>query len=212
VESEAFRHLLEQYGAAGMGLAMFLESSVIPFPSEAVVAAAGYFGIPLGTIVWAGAAGSTLGGCVGYAIGRSGVRWLLDRYGRWFGVTQARLSKMDALAVRYGVWSVLIGRLLPRLHSEIGQPVPLPDELLHLSRLLLDPLRRRPGGLHLRQLLLHAGRAGADRRLLGQLLPRHGELLLEADHTLPLELHLADRLGIEENHRHHERHLNPDPA
>ena len=113
MESEAFRHLLEQYGAAGMGLAMFLESSVIPFPSEAVVAAAGYFGIPLGTIVWAGAAGSTLGGCVGYAIGRSGVRWLLDRYGRWIGLTSSRLSKMDALAARYGVWSVLIGRLLP---------------------------------------------------------------------------------------------------
>jgi len=105
--------LLDRYGALGVLVAMFLESSLLPLPSEAVIVAAGYLKIPLGTIVWAGAVGSTLGGCVGYALGRSGVRWLLDRYGRWLGLTQERLNRLDALAKRYGTWSVLIGRLIP---------------------------------------------------------------------------------------------------
>lgn len=105
--------LLERYGALGVLLGMFLESSVVPIPSEAVVVAAGYAGISLSTIVWAGAVGSTLGGCVGYALGHAGVRWWLDRYGRWFGATPERLSRLERFAKRYGVWSVLIGRLVP---------------------------------------------------------------------------------------------------
>lgn len=96
-----------------MLIGMFLESSIVPIPSEAVIVAAGYLGIPLRTIVWAGAIGSTLGGCVGYAIGRSGVRWLLDRFGRWIGLTSERLKNVDTLARRYGIQSVLIGRLIP---------------------------------------------------------------------------------------------------
>ena len=105
--------LISQYGWLGVILAMLLESSIVPIPSEAVVVAAGYVGIPLWTIVWAGAIGSTLGGCIGYAIGRSGVRWFLDRFGRWIGLTTARLQKLDELAKRYGIFSVLIGRLVP---------------------------------------------------------------------------------------------------
>lgn len=105
--------LVDRYGAVGVLVAMFLESSIVPIPSEAVVMAAGYGGLPLWTIVWAGAVGSTLGGCVGYALGRSGVRSLLDRYGRWIGATPERLFKLDAFSTRYGVFSVLVGRLVP---------------------------------------------------------------------------------------------------
>ena len=104
---------MDRYGAVGVLLGMFLESSIVPIPSEAVVIAAGYVGIPFWTIVWAGAVGSTLGGCVGYALGRSGVRWLFNRYGRWIGLTPQRLLKLDVFSKRYGIWSVLIGRLVP---------------------------------------------------------------------------------------------------
>lgn len=96
-----------------MLVAMFLESSVIPIPSEAVVVAAGYLKIPLWTIVWAGAVGSTLGACVGYWIGHLGFRWLIDRYGSWLGLSKIRMARFDALAKRYGIFSVLVGRLLP---------------------------------------------------------------------------------------------------
>lgn len=105
--------LIEQYGAWGVLIGMTLESSIMPVPSEAVILAAGYLGIPFATIVWAGSIGSTLGGAIGWALGRSGVRWFFDRYGKWIGITTARLAKFDAFAVRYGVWGVLIGRLIP---------------------------------------------------------------------------------------------------
>lgn len=105
--------LIQQYGALGVLIGMALESSIVPVPSEAVILGAGYLGIPLATILWAGALGSTVGGCVGYALGRAGVRWFFDRYGRWIGLTAARLATFDAFAARYGVWGVLIGRLIP---------------------------------------------------------------------------------------------------
>ena len=104
---------LEDYGSWGVLIAMFLESSIIPIPSEAVILAAGYAGIPFGTILWAGTLGSTLGACVGYGIGRSGARWFLDRYGHWIGLTTQRLQALDQWTRRYGRWGVLIGRLIP---------------------------------------------------------------------------------------------------
>ena len=113
MSADQLNALVERYGALGMVAAMFLESSVVPVPSEAIVIAAGYLGLPRGTIVWAGAIGSTLGACVGYAIGRSGARWLLERISRWIGLSSAHLAQFDALARRYGILGVLIGRLLP---------------------------------------------------------------------------------------------------
>ncbi len=105
--------LMQQYGALGVLVAMFLESSIVPIPSEAVIVAAGYFGISRWAIVFWGAIGSTLGGCVGYAIGHSAMRRVLDSYGRWIGLTPARLDQVYRLAERHGAFGVLIGRLLP---------------------------------------------------------------------------------------------------
>jgi membrane protein DedA with SNARE-associated domain len=107
------QHLLSDHGDIGMFAAMFLESSIIPIPSELVIAAAGAIGLPLLSIVIFGALGSTLGGMVGYAIGRfAGLPFIL-RFGKYILITPDKVRKAEAFAQKYGVWSVLIGRVLP---------------------------------------------------------------------------------------------------
>ncbi len=105
--------LIRHYGAIGVLLAMFLESSILPIPSELVIIAAGFFSIPLWVIVVAGSIGATLGGCVGYAVGFWGGRWVIQKFGRWVGLTLERMEKFEQLAGRYGASGVLIGRIIP---------------------------------------------------------------------------------------------------
>ncbi len=104
---------MAEYGDAGMFAAMFLESSIVPVPSELVIAAAGAIGLPLMSIVVFGALGSTLGAMVGYAIGRYAGYPVIVRFGRYIFITPDKIAKAEAFANKYGAWSVLIGRVLP---------------------------------------------------------------------------------------------------
>jgi membrane protein YqaA with SNARE-associated domain len=109
----AIHELLTKHGDIGMFVAMFLESSVVPIPSEAVIAAAGALGLPLKSIVLFGALGSTLGAMVGYAIGRFAGLPVIERLGKYVFIKPHHIEKAHAFAQEYGVGGVLLGRLLP---------------------------------------------------------------------------------------------------
>lgn len=104
--------LVAAYGPIGILIGMFLESSIVPIPSELVLVTAGLAGIPLWQIVVFGAIGSTLGSIIGYYIGRGGRRFI-DRYGKYILVTKPRIKKADKWFKRYGNWTILISRLIP---------------------------------------------------------------------------------------------------
>jgi membrane protein DedA with SNARE-associated domain len=82
-------------------------------PSEAVVVGAGVIGVPLRSIVIFGALGSTLGGMLGYLLGRYAAMPAILKFGRFILIKPHHIDKAEALAKKYGVASVLIGRLLP---------------------------------------------------------------------------------------------------
>ncbi|MBF0569759.1 MAG: DedA family protein [Candidatus Omnitrophica bacterium] len=105
--------LIDQYGNIGLFIAMFLESSVIPIPSEVVIAAAGAMGLPLVTIVVYGSLGSTLGGMVGYAIGRFAGLPLILKFGRFLLLKPHHIEKAQNFSAKYGAWGVFLGRVLP---------------------------------------------------------------------------------------------------
>ncbi len=105
--------LISNYGDFGVFAAMFLESSIIPIPSEVVIVAASAVGLPLAVIVIFGSLGATLGAMVGYAIGRYVGLPVILRFGKYILITPQRLEKADVFAQKYGAWGVLIGRLIP---------------------------------------------------------------------------------------------------
>jgi membrane protein DedA with SNARE-associated domain len=105
--------LIGQFGSLGVGIAMFLQSSIVPIPWELVIFTATSCGISLLMVVIFGSIGVTLGACLGYALGRFGGLPLIERYGKYFFINTAHIVKMEALALRYGVFSVLVARALP---------------------------------------------------------------------------------------------------
>ena len=105
--------LVAELGDLGVFIAMFLESSVVPIPSEVVIIGAGALGLSFWSVTIFGSLGATLGAVVGYLLGRYAGAPAIARYGRYVFIKPHHICKAEDFAKRYGVWSVLIGRLLP---------------------------------------------------------------------------------------------------
>lgn len=69
-----------------------------------------------------GSIGYLVGGIAGWAIGRYGGRPLLERRGRWFHLTPARLDRAERWFDRWDDWAVLLGRVTPVARSFISIP------------------------------------------------------------------------------------------
>lgn len=113
VVSEHIIGSMAQLGDFGIFLAMFLESSIIPIPSEVVILGAGAMGFPLASILVFGALGSTVGAMVGYLLGRYAALPVILRFGKYMLIKPHHIYKAEAFSKKYGAWSVLIGRLVP---------------------------------------------------------------------------------------------------
>ena len=70
----------------------------------------------------AGTLGYLVGALVGWAIGRYGGRPLLERHGRWFHLSPAKLERAEAWFDRWGNLGVLLGRITPIVRSFVSIP------------------------------------------------------------------------------------------
>ncbi len=121
-------------GLLGIVIAMAIESCCIPLPSEIVMPVAGIMlasgKILPGTNLWvglimvalAGALGCLLGSIAAYAIGYSGGRPLLLKYGRYVLISQHDADKADAFFQRWGSATAFFSRLLPVIRTYISLP------------------------------------------------------------------------------------------
>lgn len=97
----------------GVFVAMFLESSVLPIPSEVIIIGAGAIGVSIFSIVFFGTLGSTLGAMLGYALGRYAAMPLVLKFGKFILIKPHHIYKAEQFAKKHGTRSVLIGRILP---------------------------------------------------------------------------------------------------
>ena len=70
----------------------------------------------------AGTLGYLAGALVGWGIGRYGGRPLLERHGRWFHLSPAKLDKAEAWFDRWGNVGVALGRITPIVRSFVSIP------------------------------------------------------------------------------------------
>ncbi|HEX6842123.1 MAG TPA: DedA family protein [Stellaceae bacterium] len=110
------QRVIGDYGYWAVALGILLEDFGMPTPGEtllitaAIVASAGALNIyVLLLVAWAGA---VVGDNIGYLIGRTGGHRLMLRYGARFGITDARLTRVEAFFHRYGAWVIVFARFV----------------------------------------------------------------------------------------------------
>lgn len=139
--------LASLYGAVGylgVGLAMAIESAMIPLPSELILPFAGFLVSdpsqvePLTGGAWSfwavvivATIGNTCGSLVAYAIGAWGGRPFLERWGRYLLIREHEIALAERFFDRYGAATAFFSRLLPIVRTFISFPagvarMPLP--------------------------------------------------------------------------------------
>jgi membrane protein DedA with SNARE-associated domain len=124
------------YGAVGyVGVAIWvaIESVIIPIPSELVLPFAGFLigqgqaiepltGQPwnLWLVTLAGTIGATIGALIAYAIGYFGGRPIIERWGRYLGISPADLARAEVFFERHGTKAAFFGRLIPVIRSLVS--------------------------------------------------------------------------------------------
>jgi membrane protein DedA with SNARE-associated domain len=68
----------------------------------------------------AGTLGYLVGALIGWAIGRWGGRPLLEKHGRWFHLSPARLDRAERWFDRWGNLGVFLGRITPIVRSFVS--------------------------------------------------------------------------------------------
>jgi len=136
-------NLVSSGGYVGIFLAMLIENFIQVIPSEAIMPLAGFLvsegklDFPLTCL--AGTLGTIVGTLPWYYIGRTVNQQKIERYvqrhGRWFGITLAKLRQSRMWFLRYGNAIVFWGRLVPILRTLVSIPAGI--ELMPIRRFLL---------------------------------------------------------------------------
>ena len=117
------QYLLD-YGYPILFVVVLLESLGLPGPGQTLLitacllAAHGKLDITL--VLATAVAGTTLGGMIGYWIGRRGGRVLILRFGRYIRIGEPELERLEASFDRYGLWFVLFARFFEVLRQIQG--------------------------------------------------------------------------------------------
>jgi membrane protein DedA with SNARE-associated domain len=130
---ELVTQIYDAVGYLGVALWVAIESIIIPIPSELVLPFAGFL---VGTgqaiepltgqpwsywlVVLAGTVGATVGALIAYAIGAWGGRPVIERWGRYLGITSADLDRAESFFARHGEAASFFGRMIPVIRSLVS--------------------------------------------------------------------------------------------
>ncbi len=114
------------WGYLGVFILMVMESSLIPVPSELVMAPAAFWAsqgkLNFGMVVLMGTLGGFVGSALSYLLGKTLGRGFVERYGRYFGCPPEKLSTAERMIQAYGHWGVFIARFIPVVRHLVSIP------------------------------------------------------------------------------------------
>lgn len=124
--SQMFLQFIDAYGYIAVAVLMAMENACIPVPSELILGFAGYLIFAermtfTGAIV-AGMLGGMTGSIFAYAVGATGGRKFVDRYGKYFFVKKSHVDLAQRWFDKYGVRAVFFSRMLPVVRTFISLP------------------------------------------------------------------------------------------
>jgi membrane protein DedA with SNARE-associated domain len=122
-------NLVQSYGPLAVLLLMAAESCGLPFPSEVIMPTAGLLAaaghMNFWVAVFAGTVGNLIGSLAAYGLAARFGEPLLLGPGKWIGIRAHHLELADGWFQRWGLWAVLIGRVLPVIRTYISFPAGL---------------------------------------------------------------------------------------
>lgn len=117
-------HFLQSWGYTAVFVLALVEAICIPFPSEITFGFAGALAaeghLSLAAVIGIGIAGEFVGSLIGYGIGRTGGRALVERYGKFVLIAPADLDRAHAFLRRRGDPAVAVGRVLPLVRTFVS--------------------------------------------------------------------------------------------
>ncbi len=118
--------VIKKTGYAGIFLLSALESAAIPIPSEVVVPFSGFLAVSGEFNIWLIILTATMANLAGsiilFWIGRSGGRWILERYGKFVLIHKHDMERGDKWFAKYGSKAVFWSRMLPVVRTFISLP------------------------------------------------------------------------------------------
>jgi membrane protein DedA with SNARE-associated domain len=122
--------IIERLGAVGVALLIILENVFPPIPSEIVLPFAGFVAQrgdgSVVVMIVAATVGAVIGALILYYVAaligpvRLGV--FIAKFGKWFGVKPADLTRAEQWFHRHAVAGFLLGRCVPLIRSVVSVP------------------------------------------------------------------------------------------
>ncbi|AHV95522.1 MULTISPECIES: DedA family protein [Paenibacillus] len=118
------QELFAQYGYSVLFFGLLLEFIALPFPGETTMAFAGYLSytgrLDFILLIIVAFFGTTVGMTITYFIGVKAGLPFIQRYGRWFLFSPAKLEKTQRWFERYGSILISIGYFIPGVRHFTG--------------------------------------------------------------------------------------------
>jgi membrane protein DedA with SNARE-associated domain len=114
---ELLRGALVHYGYWAVAALLLLESAGLPLPGETILLLASFLAyseheLQLPWVIVVGTVATTLGGELGFALGRHGGCPLIERYRHVFSIRAESLARGERLFDRYGPVTVFLARFM----------------------------------------------------------------------------------------------------
>ncbi len=121
---QAFTHWVLQHGYPGIFLLLVFGIVGLPIPDESILGFAGYMvyrgKLQMGPTFAAAFLGSVCGITLSYVLGRTLGLYLLHKYGKFFGVTQAKLDLVHEWFRKIGKWTLVLSYFVPAVRHLSG--------------------------------------------------------------------------------------------
>jgi membrane protein DedA with SNARE-associated domain len=125
----ALSEFVASYGLLAVLVLMVVESCGVPFPSEVTMPVAGLLAasghMNFVAVIVTGAFANLVGSLIAYWLAARFGEPLLLGPGRYAGIRRHHLELADGWFMRWGLWAVFFGRMLPVIRTYISFPAGL---------------------------------------------------------------------------------------
>lgn len=114
---EFVQQFITDYGYLAIFLMLVLGIIGLPIPDEVMMTVVGYFTnihvLNYELAILVSFAGALSGMLISYIIGKKAGRPFIEKYGKWIGLKEKRIRKVEKWMEKYGSYSLIFGYFIP---------------------------------------------------------------------------------------------------